>query len=124
MKEEIISTAGAAAIKSAPPVTVAGALAAGITLDRLVVVLTIIPGGADCLSGLALAARMAPQGARMSRPGSTLPVRSLVAALALSAAGLIAIVDREDTPTPQWCPRAMTVQPMASARPFARMARR
>ncbi len=30
MKEEIISTAGAAAIKSAPPVTVAGALAAGI----------------------------------------------------------------------------------------------
>ncbi|NNC10146.1 lysozyme, partial [Corallococcus exiguus] len=31
----------------------------------------------------------------MSRPGSTLPVRSLVAALALSAAGLIAIVDRE-----------------------------
>ena len=27
MKEEIISTAGAAAIKSAPPVTVAGALA-------------------------------------------------------------------------------------------------
>ena len=42
MKEEMISTAGAAAIKSAPPVTVAGALAAGITLDRLVVVLTII----------------------------------------------------------------------------------
>ncbi|HGM5045890.1 hypothetical protein E4417_12300 [Stenotrophomonas maltophilia] len=42
MKEEIVSTAGAAAIKSAPPVTVAGALAAGITLDRLVVVLTII----------------------------------------------------------------------------------
>ena len=31
----------------------------------------------------------------MSRPGGTLPVRSLVAALALSAAGLIAIVDRE-----------------------------
>ena len=31
----------------------------------------------------------------MSRPGSTLPIRSLVAALALSAAGLIAIVDRE-----------------------------
>jgi hypothetical protein len=42
MKEEIFSAVGSAAAKSAPPVTVAGALAAGITLDRLVVVLTII----------------------------------------------------------------------------------
>ncbi|WMJ70231.1 hypothetical protein [Stenotrophomonas sp. 24(2023)] len=42
MKQEIFSTVGAAAAKAAPPVTVAGAVAAGINLDRLVVVLTII----------------------------------------------------------------------------------
>ena len=42
MRDEIISTAVSAAAKAAPPVTVAGAVAAGASLDRLVVVLTVI----------------------------------------------------------------------------------
>ncbi|MFK3846625.1 hypothetical protein [Stenotrophomonas sp. NPDC078853] len=42
MKDEIISAAGSAAAKAAPPVTVAGAVAAGANLDAVVVVLTII----------------------------------------------------------------------------------
>lgn len=42
MKDEIIGTAAGAVAKAAPPVTVAGAVAAGANLDRVVVVLTII----------------------------------------------------------------------------------
>jgi len=42
MKDEIIGTAAGAAAKAVPPVTVAGAVAAGADLDRVVVVLTII----------------------------------------------------------------------------------
>ena len=42
MKDEIISTAAGAVAKAAPPVTVAGAVAAGADLDRVVVVLTIV----------------------------------------------------------------------------------
>ncbi|WP_422505942.1 hypothetical protein [Stenotrophomonas sp. GZD-301] len=42
MRDEIITTAVSAAAKAVPPVTVASAVAAGASLDRVVVVLTII----------------------------------------------------------------------------------
>jgi len=42
MRDEIISTAAGAAVKAAPPTAVAGAVAAGADLDRLVVILTVV----------------------------------------------------------------------------------
>ncbi|HYQ54226.1 MAG TPA: hypothetical protein VES70_27770 [Pseudomonas sp.] len=42
MRDEIISTAAGAAAKVTPPVAVAGALAGGVNLDRLVVILTVV----------------------------------------------------------------------------------
>lgn len=42
MRDEIIGTVGGAALKATPPVTVAGAVAAGASLDDVVLVLTII----------------------------------------------------------------------------------
>lgn len=42
MRDEIISTAASAAAKVTPPVAVAGAVAGGVNLDRLVVILTVV----------------------------------------------------------------------------------
>ncbi len=42
MRDEIISTAVGAAAKVTPPVAVAGAVAGGANLDRLVVILTVV----------------------------------------------------------------------------------
>ncbi|MDY0954625.1 hypothetical protein AB8E26_14845 [Stenotrophomonas rhizophila] len=42
MRDEIISTAVGAAAKVTPPIAVAGAVAGGVNLDRLVVILTVV----------------------------------------------------------------------------------
>lgn len=42
MRDEIISTAVSAGAKVAPPIAVAGAVAGGANLDRLVVILTVV----------------------------------------------------------------------------------
>ncbi|WWW34066.1 hypothetical protein V8017_13080 [Stenotrophomonas rhizophila] len=42
MRDEIISTTAGAAAKVTPPIAVAGAVAGGVNLDRLVVILTVV----------------------------------------------------------------------------------
>lgn len=42
MRDEIISSAAGAAAKVTPPIAVAGAVAGGANLDRLVVILTVV----------------------------------------------------------------------------------